>query len=240
MSQRYFAPYGRAPVHYPLESTQRTGVALADTELIIVEGDSAAKSVNQVRDATRQSVLALQGKPMNVGKACHSVLLKNDILRRFACTLLGRKITPIEDWSVPLAQAESCRYGRVAILMDPDADGIHCGVLALGILLRFTPELLRQGRVSVVRPPMILFRVETASEENPVRTFVASNPEHAKRVEQKLREAGVQRFERFRHRGLGSIPSEILRHHCVQPNTRAADVMSFEEAQTAVAMFGGR
>jgi DNA gyrase subunit B len=238
----YFAPYGKAPVHYPVDDPARTGVTSDQTELIVVEGDSAAKSVNQVRDTTRQSILALQGKPMNVAKSSRSVALRNEVLTRFAATLLDRRIRVGEDWIAALRSAETCRYARLVVLMDPDADGIHCGVLVLGFLLRFAPQLFDQHRVCVVRPPMFLFRirgVKTVDSGVQERTLVASNPDHAQRMEAKLAEAGVFDYERFRHRGLGSIPPEVLRTCCVQPDTRAADEMSREEADAAVRLFSG-
>ncbi|MEO9593791.1 toprim domain-containing protein [Rhodopirellula bahusiensis] len=242
MSGRHFAPYGKAPVHYPIDDPARSGVTPDQTELIIVEGDSAAKSVNQVRDPTRQSVLALQGKPMNVAKSTTSVALRNEVLTRFAATLLDRRVAAGEDWIAALRTAEQCRYAKLVVLMDPDADGIHCGVLVLGFLLRYAPKLFDQHRVCVVRPPMFLFRIRgTTPDESEVqvRTLVASNPDHARRMEAKLTEAGVSDYERFRHRGLGSIPPEVLRACCVQPGTRAADEMSREEASAAVRLFSG-
>ncbi|KLU01953.1 DNA gyrase subunit B [Rhodopirellula islandica] len=229
-------------MHYPMDDPARTGVTPDQAELLIVEGDSAAKSVNQVRDATRQSILALQGKPMNVAKATASVALRNEVLTRFASTLLDRRINPGEDWIAALRTAETCRYARLVVLMDPDADGIHCGVLVLGFLLRYAPKLFEEHRVCVVRPPMFLFRIrgvasgETRGQD---RTLVASNPDHAQRMEAKLAEAGVFDYERFRHRGLGSIPPAVLRTCCVDPGTRAADEMSRVEAASAVQLFSG-
>ncbi|GAB5516953.1 toprim domain-containing protein [Rhodopirellula baltica] len=242
MSGRYFAPYGKAPVHYPIDDPARTGVTPDQTELVIVEGDSAAKSVNQVRDTTRQSVLALQGKPMNVAKASRSVALRNEVLIRFASTLLDHKLSASEDWIEALRKADRCRYARLVVLMDPDADGIHCGVLVLGFLLRFAPQLLEERRVCVVRPPMFLFRIRGTTAEQAgvqIRTLVASNPDHARRMEAKLTEAGMFDYERFRHRGLGSIPPDVLRTCCVDPSSRAADEMSREEAADAVRLFSG-
>ncbi|WDQ15051.1 toprim domain-containing protein [Rhodopirellula sp. P2] len=242
MSGPYFAPYGKAPVHYPIDDPVRTGVTPDQTELLIVEGDSAARSVNQVRDPTRQSILALQGKPMNVAKATPTVALRNEVLTRFASTVLDRQISAGEDWIGALRSAETCRYARLVVLMDPDADGIHCGVLVLGFLLRYAPKMFDEQRVSVVRPPMFLFRIRGSDSGDAAgqdRTLVASNPDHAQRMEAKLAAAGVFDYERFRHRGLGSIPPEVLRACCVDPGTRAADQMSREEAAAAVRLFSG-
>lgn len=123
-----------------------------------------------------------------------------------------------------------------------DADGIHCGVLVLGFLLRFAPQLLQERRVCVVRPPMFLFRIRGTTADQAgvqIRTLVASNPDHARRMEAKLTEAGMSDYERFRHRGLGSIPPDVLRTCCVDPSSRAADEMSREEAADAVRLFSG-
>ncbi|WP_246112584.1 toprim domain-containing protein [Allorhodopirellula solitaria] len=212
------------------------------TECLIVEGDSAAKSVDQVRDARQQAILALQGKPLNAVKASRQTAMRNAIFQRILETLLGYRASSTCGASVlceRLADPAACVYDRLILLMDPDADGIHCGVLMMAFFRRFAPELIRTGRLSVVRPPMFVFRLPDSADLDVGQWPVASSPEHAAAIEQTLREHGVERFEKTRHRGLGSLDSSLLGYSSVTPATRRESSLTLAEIDAAIAMFGG-
>lgn len=209
---------------------------------MLVEGDSAAKSVDQVRDKRVQSILALQGKPLNAIKAGHRSAMTNEIFQRLFETLLGCRLKPTRDASeskVAFANPQRCVYEQIVLLMDPDADGIHCGVLMMAFFRRFASQLIADGRVVIVQPPMFVFRLPGEDVTDASRWPVASSPEHAELIEQKLREHGIERFEKTRHRGLGSLDSPLLRHTSVAPATRRQHLLTIDEADNAIAMFGG-
>ena len=114
-------------------------------ELFVVEGESAAAAVARVRDADFQAVLPMQGKPLNATRATRAKLL--------AHPLFGPLVDAVGTGIEPDYRATSLRYGRILLLMDPDADGIHCGVLLLLFFRRWMPQLIAAGRIGIVRPP---------------------------------------------------------------------------------------
>lgn len=212
------------------------------TECLIVEGDSAAKSVDRVRKNQHQAILALQGKPLNAIKASRTTAMKNAICLRIFETLLGYRLGGTADADSAcrrLTDPDACVYQNVVLLMDPDADGIHCGVLMMAFFRQFAPALIHAGRLMVVRPPMFVFRFVDQPELDVARWPVASSPEHAIAIEQTLRDHGITRFEKMRHRGLGSLDSVLLRHTCVDPASRREARLTLPEVDAAIALFGG-
>ncbi|EMI55376.1 toprim domain-containing protein [Rhodopirellula sallentina] len=241
--------YGKQPTHYPCEAVgsvgavdpqKRVGV-VTGTECLIVEGDSAAKSVDQVRDARVQSILALQGKPLNAIKAGRDAARSNEVFCRIFETLLGSRMQNPADCDEAirnLASPQNCVYEKLVLLMDPDADGIHCSVLMMAFFRKYAPDLIRAGRIEVVRPPMFVFRLQAVSSNDVSRWPVASSPEHAAAVEDALKKHGVTDYQRIRHRGLGSLHVPLLRSTCVDPASRRQSCLTIEEVDSAISMFG--
>lgn len=224
--------FGKAPVHYPCEST-----SVSSTECFFVEGDSAAKTINQVRDARSQAVLALQGKPLNATRASKRVASTNEVFLRIAEALVIRQDKETAKLE-QLSQADSIRYERVILLMDPDADGIHCGVLAMGFFRRFASTFIEAGRLWLVRAPMYQFRFPRsvqATTESPV----AYSPDHARAIEDVLRSRDFTGYKKIKHRGLGSIDASLLHRTCIDPTSRQCERLTVEEVDQAIAVFGG-
>lgn len=243
-------PYGKQPVHYPCAdigailsvTTSPLLHSVPGTECLIVEGDSAAKSVDQVRNRRRQAILALQGKPLNAVKAGDRAVSDNEIFQRIFETLLGYRLrgTGVTGrLRQELHSPQRCVYGNIVLLMDPDADGIHCGVLMMAFFRRFADQLIQAARIHVVRPPMFVFRLPAEMEVQPSQWPVASSPEHADAIEQTLRDHGINRFEKTRHRGLGSLDSSLLGHTSVDPATRRQNTLTIQEVDAALTLFGG-
>lgn len=229
-------PYGRAPVHYPCDSSDRN-----NTECFLVEGDSAAKSVDQVRDRSFQAVLALQGKPLNAVRASRKSVLTNEVLVRTTEAILNQnmKTTSPSDLFAKLADPRECVYDRLVLLMDPDADGIHCSVLMMGFLRRFASGLIEEGRVHLIRPPMYVFRFpdkKIPASQSPT----ASSPDHATAIERVLEARGLTNFKKIKYRGLGSLDTSILHRVCIDPHSRQADQLTTSEADRAIRLFGGK
>jgi len=122
-----------------------------ETELFIVEGDSAGGSAKQGRDRRTQAILPLRGKILNVSKATDEALLKNEEISNLITALgLGGR-----DAHEPNADPSTyLRYGRIVILTDADVDGAHIRSLLLLFLFTYRPELFSYGHVYVGMPPL--------------------------------------------------------------------------------------
>jgi DNA gyrase subunit B/topoisomerase-4 subunit B len=195
----------------------------ATAELFVVEGDSAASAVARVRDPQRQAVLPMQGKPLNAARASRRKVIEHPFLGPLGeCLGAG-----LEAGCDP----QRARFGKVLVLTDPDADGIHCGFLVLLFLHRFMRPLLDSGRVVLVRPPW----GEVIADGELTRAF--SEPELA---------AIVDRFRAHpdmsvrRYRGLAALDADVIRETCVDPGTRrtvgvtSADVAAMIEVVEAI------
>jgi len=177
-------------------------------ELFVVEGESAAAAVGRVRDAVTQAVLPMQGKPLNALKAARQRVAAQP----FFAALIGGLGAGWDD----SCDASRLRYDRVLLLMDPDADGIHCGVLVLMFFYRWMRPLLDAGRIEIVRPPW-----------GEVLPADGSAARHAWSEEEFLSLAARQRGQgpavARRFRGLAGLDPALLRESCVSPASRRTE-----------------
>ena len=195
-------------------------------ELFVVEGDSAARSVVALRDDRTQAVLPLQGKPLNAWKAGRDKVLASPLYRQLAAALGLPDAVSCSD-----ADVGRLRYGRILLLFDPDADGIHIGALMLLYFERWLPALIHAGRIQVVRAPMYAIARDGATE-------YAYSQAHAAALVEHLRKAGESRIESHAYRGLGSIPPQVLQALCVDPLTRRTRVAGQEDVVAVMHAFG--
>lgn len=195
----------------------------ADSELYIVEGDSASSSVSRVRDERCQAVLPMQGKPLNAIRATAKKVAANPWLAALTAAL-GTGLGESFDLS-------KMRYERVILLMDPDADGIHCGALLLMFFRRWMQPLLEGERLAMTRAP--LATIICAGEQIHVR----SETEYRAECE-KLRAGGVENFATNRYRGLAGMDLDVLAATCVTPATRVLTPLGITDADAAIAVFG--
>lgn len=206
----------------------------SDSELFIVEGDSAARAVSANCDKSNQAVLPMQGKPMNAMKADRDDILEHP---KYADVLASLGIYPAAKASDDHKQAgfqfdlEEIRYQRIVLLFDPDADGIHARTLMHLFFYRWLRPLLDAGRVLDTHPPLWQVTADQLSE--PLYAFTQ---QHFDRIRKQLADPPMK-LVTTRYRGLGSIPGETLSRLCLAVPSRSTSTVTAETAETALAIF---
>jgi DNA gyrase subunit B len=199
-------------------------------ELFLVEGDSAAMAVANLRNAQFQAVLPMQGKPMNAYKASPQKVLENPLFNALQASI-GAGCGA----SFNLAK---CRFQRIILLMDADADGIHCGALMLLYFHRFMPALLEKGMIEMVRPPVGEVTNHATSHTTRTAEYAYSDAQFMALINANKNQSN-QPLESLKYRGLAGISANKLAEFCIDTQTRKTSVMGMQDAAMALEFFGG-
>jgi topoisomerase-4 subunit B len=181
-----------------------SSAARDDTELFIVEGDSAGGSAKQARDRAIQAILPLRGKILNVASAGREKLDQNqqlsDLLQALGCGTGARY------------REEDLRYGKVVIMTDADVDGAHIASLLITFFYRELPQLIEQRHLYLAVPP--LFRLA----QGPKVLYARDERHRDELLKTEFSARGKVEISRFK--GLGEMPMQQLRDTTMDPAKR--------------------
>lgn len=200
------------------------GKRKAETEFLIVEGDSAGGNVVQARNADYQCLLKIRGKSLNVFKAPLQRLIANreilDMISILGCGVdLG--IDDFESFNL-----DKLKVGKVIFCSDADVDGLHIRVLLFVIMYKLFPKLLSNGNVYVAETPLYVINLKNGES-----VYCMNNAE----LEEKQNEIGssnIRTIDRFK--GLGECDSKVLWETTLNPETRSLRQIKIDPEDTDI------
>lgn len=189
-----------------------------DTELFIVEGDSAGGSAKQARNRKTQAILPLKGKILNVESATTAKILANSEINDL-CTALGIGLGKKFD-------IDDLRYERVVIMTDADVDGAHIAALLITFFFRMTPGLIEAGQLYMAMPP--LYKMSAGGKT----VYALDDLQRAELMESEFK--GRTKVDIGRFKGLGEMNPAQLKVTTMDPATRtlARVVIDAEDTMT--------